>query len=149
MATGKWYGEGALGLTSATAARRFDWVTDTIKVSLHTSAYVPNQDTHNFHDDLTNEIAGGSGYTAGGVTLGSKTLTYDTGSNTVRLDAADAAWTFSASKTMRIAAIYKDTGASATSPLIGYVDFVTDETTSGNFTIQWDAIDGALRMVVS
>lgn len=149
MATAKWYGEGALGLTHATAARRFDWVNDTIKVTLHTSTYVPDQDAHNFADDLTNEVANGNGYTTGGVSLGSKALTYDGASNTVRMDAADAAWTFTASKTARIAVIWKDTGTAATSPLIGYVDFVTDQTTSGNFTIQWDATDGVLRMVVS
>lgn len=149
MATGKWYGLGARQQWSATSADRVDWVTDTIKVSLHTSTYTPDQDTHDYYNDVTNEIAAGSGYTAGGETLASKTLTYDTASNTVRLDAADVTWTFSGSKTFRYAVIYKSTGVSTTSVLMGYVDFVTDQTTSGTFTLQWDATDGVLRAVVS
>lgn len=149
MATGKWYGEGVLGQFSTTAARRVDWTTDTIKVLLTTATYTPDQDAHNFHDDITNEIANGDGYTTGGVTLGTKSLTYDTASNTVRLDAADASWTLTASRTMRYAVIYSDTGVSGTSPLMGYVDFGSDQTSSGTFTIQWDATDGVLRGVVS
>lgn len=146
--TATWYGAAGLGMVSATAARRFDWVTDTIKTTLHTSLYVPNVDTHDFADDLTNEVATGGGYTTGGVTLASKTLTYDSVSNTVRLDAADAAWTFTVSKTMRYAVVWKDTGVAASSPLLGYVDFGADESSSGTFTLQWDATDGVLRMVV-
>lgn len=144
-----WYGQAGLGMVSTTAARRFDWVTDTIKVTLHTSTYVPNQDTHVFASDLTNEVANGNGYTTGGVTLGTKSTAYDSASNTNRLIAAAASWTFTASKTARIAAIWKDTGAAATSPLLGYVDFGSDQTSSGTFTIQWDATDGVLRMVVA
>lgn len=147
--TAKWFGEGVMGQWSATAARRVDWTTDTIKVLLTTATYVPNQDTHNFHDDITNEVATGNGYTTGGETLGTKSLTYDTVSNTVRLDAADTTWTFTASKTARYAVIYKDTGVSATSPLLGYVDFGADESSSSTFTLQWDATDGVLRAVVS
>lgn len=148
--TSFWYGEGVMGLVHATAARRIDWVGDTINVTLHTATYSPNQDTHNFGDDLTNEVANGNGYTTGGVALGSKALTYDTATNTVRMDAADASWTFSASKTMRYAVIRKVTGgAESTNPLLGYVDFGADETTSGTFTLQWDATDGVFRAVVA
>ena len=42
-----------------------DWLNDTIKVMLVTSAYTPDQDAHDFKDDITNEISG-TGYTAGG-----------------------------------------------------------------------------------
>ena len=144
----KWFGEGAYGLLSATAARRVDWVGDTLKVMLCTSTFVPNQDTHNFKDDVTNEITG-TGYTAGGVTLGTKTLTYDTGSNTVRADAADSVWS-TATFTARIAVLYKDTGVAGTSPVLGYGDFGSDiSVTAANFTITWDATDGVLKMVVS
>lgn len=148
-ATGKWYGLAISGQFSTTAARRVDWGTDTIKVLLTTSSYTPNQDTHDFLDDITNEVANGSGYTTGGETLGTKALTYDTASNTVRLDAADTVWTFSGSKTMRYAVVYKDTGSSATSPLMGYIDFGSDQTSSGTFTLQYDATDGVLRGVVA
>lgn len=52
-----------------------DWLSDTIKASLHTATYSPNRDTHETKADLTNEVTG-TGYSAGGVTLGSKTITY-------------------------------------------------------------------------
>lgn len=148
-ATGKWYGTALKNQWSTTAANRIDFVTDTIKVSLHTATYTPDQDAHDFANDLSNEIANGNGYTTGGYSFTTKTLTYDNASNTVRFDAEDAQWTFSASKTMRYAVVYKDTGAAATSPLMGYFDFGSDQTSSGVFTIQWDATDGILRGVVS
>ena len=46
-----------------------DLDTDTIKVMLVTSTYTPNQDTHTKRSDVTNEVSG-TGYTAGGATLG-------------------------------------------------------------------------------
>lgn len=52
-----------------------DLDTDTLKVALTTSSYTPAPDTHDFFNDITNELSTGSGYTAGGATLGSKTLT--------------------------------------------------------------------------
>lgn len=114
------------------------WVSDTIKVALTTSSYTPAQDTDDFFDDVTNEITG-TGYTAGGATLGSKTCTYDTTSNEVRLDAADTQWT-TASFTARNGVVYKSTGTASTSPLVSYIDFGGDETvSSGTFTIQWDS----------
>jgi hypothetical protein len=145
--TAFWFGEGLLGQWSATAARRVDWDADTIKVALTTSTYTPNQDTHNFFDDVTNEITG-TGYTAGGVALTTSTPTYTGGTNTVSLDAADAQWT-TATFTARYAVIYKDTGAAATSPVLGYVDFGEDQTvSSGTFTIQWHA-DGVFKIVAA
>jgi len=52
-----------------------DWLSDTIKASLHTATYSPNRDTHETKADLTNEVTG-TGYSAGGVALASKTITY-------------------------------------------------------------------------
>lgn len=114
------------------------WTTDTIKVALTTSTYTPNQDTNAFFSDVTNEITG-TGYTAGGATLGSPTSTYDTASDQIRLDAADTTWT-SSTLTARIAVVYKSTGTGSTSPVIGWVDFGADQSTSsGTLTITWDA----------
>jgi hypothetical protein len=116
-------------------------------VALTTSAFTPNQDTHNFFDDVTNEVSG-TGYTAGGVTLAGKTTAYDTGTNEMRLDANDVSWT-TASFTARRAVIYKDTGTAGTSPLLGYVDFGGDQTvSSGTFTITWDAT-GVLKITAA
>ena len=71
--------------------KEVDWDTDTIKVALTTSSYTPNQDTHDYFNDVTNEVTG-TGYTAGGNTLASKTITYDDANNVIILDAADSTW---------------------------------------------------------
>lgn len=51
-----------------------DWLSDTIKCMLCTSTYTPNLDTHIYKSSVTNEITG-TGYTAGGATLGSAAIT--------------------------------------------------------------------------
>jgi hypothetical protein len=115
------------------------WTTASLKVALTTSTYTPNQDTHHFFSDITNEITG-TGYTAGGATLGSPTTTYDTASDQIRLDAADTSWTTS-TLTARDAIVWCDTaGASTTDPVIGWVNFGADvSTTAGTFQITWDS----------
>lgn len=115
-----------------------NYPSDTIKVALCTSTYAPDQDVHDFFNDITNEVTG-TGYTAGGATLGTKTLTYNGGTNTLSIDAADTSWTTS-TITARYAIIYKSTGTASTSPLIAYVDFGADVvSTAGTFQITWDA----------
>ena len=134
--TAKWYGVPIKNQYDGTAVT--DWNTDTIKAALTTSSYAPAQDTDDFFNDVTNEITG-TGYTAGGASLGTLTATYDTTSNEIRLDAADTQWT-SSSFTARNAVIYKSTGTASTSPLVSYIDFGGDETvSSGTFTIQYDS----------
>jgi hypothetical protein len=121
-----------LALTSMLNGQ-INYPTATVKALLATSSYVPNQDTHRYKSDVTNE-ATGSGYTAGGLTLTSKTLTYTTGSNTLALDCADPVWA-AATITARYLVFYVSTGTDSTSPLISYVDFGSDVTaTGGSFT---------------
>lgn len=147
--TAFWYGLAVKDQWGATAADRIDWVTDTIKMSLHTNTYTPNQDTDDYFNDCTNELATAGGYTANGATLGTKTLTYDATSNTVRFKAADVTWT-SATFTARKAVIYKSTGTASTSHVMGYIEFGADQSPSGvDFTVKGDATDGFLRGVVS
>ena len=111
------------------------WATDTIKVALVTSSYTPNQDTHDYWDDVVANEVSGTGYSAGGETLTSPTVTSDAGTNEIRMDAADVAWSGS-TITARYAVIYKATGVNATSPLISYINFSTDQATvSGTFTL--------------
>lgn len=144
--TGFWYGLGVKHAASDTI-----WTSDTIKVALATSTYAPNQDTHEFFSDVTNELTTANGYTAGGVTLASKTLTYDSATNQTRFGAANAVWTATAgnSITARFAIIYKSTGTSTTSPLLGWVNFGADVTATGDtFTITPDAT-GWLRITAS
>jgi hypothetical protein len=121
-----------------------DLDTDTIKVALVTSSYSPDIDSHDFFDDVTNEVTG-TGYTAGGATLGSVTVTADNTDDEGVFDAADTTWS-SSTITARGAVIYKSTGTDSTSPLIAYIDFGADKSSSsGNFTIQWNS-EGILNL---
>lgn len=133
--TAKVYGLAQTSLVN----KLIDWDTDTIKVMLCTSTYTPNQDTHQFKSDVTNEVTG-TGYTATGNTLTSCTTTYTSASNLLTLDAADTSWTTS-TITARYAVIYDASPATdATRPLIAYVDFGADVISSGGtFSITWDA----------
>lgn len=133
--TGKLYGL----VFTALWNKEIDFDTDTIKVALTTSAYTPDQDAHNYFDDVTNEVTG-TGYTAGGATLGSKTVTYTAGTNKHVLDAADTQWATS-TITARTAVIYDASpGSDAARPLIGYQQSDSDIiSTGGNFDIQWNA----------
>jgi hypothetical protein len=128
--------------------KEVDFDTDTIKVALLTSSYTPNQDTHDYFNDVSTYEVSGTGYTAGGATLASKTATYDSGTNVIVLDAADVTWS-SSTITARYAVVYDSTGTSSTSALIGYVDFGSDQSsTNGNFTITWDST-GIVRITVA
>ena len=128
--------------------KEVDFDSDTIKVALLTSSYTPNQDTHDYFNDVSSAEVTGTGYTAGGITLASKTATYDSGTNVIVLDAADVTWS-SSTITARYAVVYDSTGTSSTSALIGYVDFGSDQSsTNGNFTITWDST-GIVRITVA
>jgi len=129
--------------------KEIDWDTDTIKVALLTNAYTPDQDAHNYLDDVVASEVSGTGYTAGGNTLANKTNSYNSGTNVITLDADDTTWS-SSTITARYAVIYDATPATnATRPLIGFVDFGSDQSSSnGNFTITWDAT-GIVRITVA
>ena len=127
--------------------KEVDWDSDTIKVALLTSAYSPNQDTQVYFSDVSGNEVTGTNYTAGGATLASKTITYDSGTNVIKLDAADVTWA-SSTITARYAVVYDDTPASQ-KPLVGYLDFGSDQSSvNGDFTITWDAA-GIARITVS
>lgn len=112
--TGLLYGKVQLSIWN----KELDYDSDTIKARLHTSTYTPDQDAHDYLDDLTNESAGGS-YVSGGVTLASKTTTYTGATNKHALDCADI--TFTVAPNARYV-VFVDTSPAtdATRPLIGY-----------------------------
>src|SRR5678815_1125526 len=119
---GKWF--------TSLGNKEADVNSDTFKTMLTTVTYVPNQDTHQYKSDVTNEITG-TNYTATGVSIGSGTDTYTGGTNVYAVDfATDAAWT-TASFTCRIGVNYDSTpGTDATRPLMTYVDMGADQTVS-------------------
>jgi hypothetical protein len=116
-------------------AKQMDLLSDTLKMSLHTSSYTPNIDTDEVFADATNELSTASGYTAGGATLGTKSISYNATGNVTTFTAADIAWTASGGTlTFRYAVLWDDT--IATDPLIGYIDTGAQSITDGNtFTI--------------
>jgi hypothetical protein len=144
--TTTWYGAGFSNFVKGTANAAWDWDTDTIKLSLHTATYTPDPDTHDFYNDVSNEVSSAN-YTAGGNTLaGPPSVTVDSATNEVRLDANDVSWT-TVTFTTRYAVIYKSTGTASTSPLIAYIDFGADQTVSaGNFSITF-AATGIIKAV--
>ena len=132
---------------TALANKEIDWADDTIKVMLLTSSYTPAQTTHDYLDDVVANEVTGTGYTAGGATLASKTESF--ASQVKQFDAADVTWSTS-TITARYAVVYDASPASnATRPLIAYVDFGADVVSSGgNFTITWDST-GVFTVTVS
>ena len=115
-----------------------DWDTDTIKISFHTSSYTPNKDSHTYRSDLTNELSGG-GYTTGGYTLASCTVTADDTNDRAVFDATDVSES-GITGTFRYGVIYKSTGNDATARLIALIDFGSDQVlASGALTITWNS----------
>jgi hypothetical protein len=133
--TWKWFGNGMLKAVTG----GIDLDTDTFKVMLTTSTYTPNQDTHDFRDDVTNEVTG-TGYTAGGATLAGVSTTYDAASNQVRISWTDPTWPAS-SITARTAVIYKSRGGAATADeLVAFCTNDADVTSTGaTFTLDLPA----------
>jgi hypothetical protein len=136
MATTTVYGKLAVSVFN----KEIDFDSDTIKVALVTSSYTPNQDTNQYWSDVVANEASGTGYTAGGATLASKTVVYDGPTNKTTFDAADVSWTTS-TITARYAVVYDSSPATdATRPLLCYVDFGSNQSSSaGTFTASWSA----------
>ncbi len=106
-----------------------DWAAHDIKVALvDTGTYTVSINTDQFHDDLSGIVA-----TSGN--LASKTTTLGTA------DAADITFTGVSGVNAEALVIYRDTGVSATSPLIAYIDTATGLPVlpnSGDITVTWD-----------
>ena len=119
------------------AGNDVNFLTGTVKSSLHTNTWTPDRDTHDFFDDATNELAG-NGYAQ--QTLASKTITYDSASDQIRWDAADVTFPFNASSTWRYGVLWIDTaGAASTDPLYALLTWDADQSVSTPYTLTWDA----------
>lgn len=106
-----------------------DFDTNTFKAMLVTSAYTPNKNSHDFRDDVTNEVFG-TGYTAGGATS-TVTVTKNTANDQVTIQFGAVSWA-SSTITARGCVYYKSRGGSSSSDeLICYADFGSDVSSSG------------------
>jgi hypothetical protein len=106
-----------------------DFDTDTFKAMLVTSTYTPNKDTHEFRDDVTNEVSG-TGYTAGGV-ASPITVSKDTVNDRVTIQFDAVSWA-SSTITARGCVYYKSRGgASSADEIVAYNDFGSNVASSG------------------
>lgn len=125
-------GANAFGGEVAGDAGQIDFLSDTIKATLHTTTWVPNVDTNEAFADATNELTTANGYTALGVTLGTKTVTYNATGGVTTLSNATFSWTATgAGITFRYMVVWDDTTTTPADVFIGYFDY----TGSGNTTI--------------
>jgi hypothetical protein len=118
-------------------------IAGTLKVALVTVTYSPDQNLHDFFNDITNEVTG-TGYTAGGNSAASPTWSGPDGSGVLTFDASDpAAWAQNGAgfTNARRAIIYYDTGVSTTSRLVAYsADFGADGgNVAGDFSVAFNA----------
>ncbi|MFH1485972.1 MAG: hypothetical protein ABIH46_07875 [Chloroflexota bacterium] len=143
--TAYWYG---LAFTSA-FNKEIDLNDTNVKCALATASYTPDQDTHDYFNDITNEVSGATGYSADGTTLANPAMTYTAGTNVWKFDADDCTWG-SSYITARYGIIYYDNSSVATtSALICYIDFGQDMTSSnGDFKIAFNA-DGICKVTAS
>lgn len=130
-----WYVNGLKSMASAGLG--LSSVSGTIKMMFLSSAYVIDQDNHDFLNDVNANEVTGTGVAAGGVTLGSVTLAVTGSTNTVSIDAADIT---GINVSACYGVIHVSTGTASTSPLYLIVDF--SEGTATNVTITgvtWNA----------
>lgn len=126
----------------------FIFLTDTVKVGILDSTYTPDQNDDYWGDVNAHEVSG-TGYTARGKALTSKTVTYGSGIKTTTFDAADVTWAALTLTDARYLVVYKDSGTNNTSWLMGYVDLGVSKTPSNAaVTITWHA-DGIATLPVA
>jgi hypothetical protein len=105
-------------------------LTDTLKLSLVTSAYSPNMATDQYYSTVT---------ASGGVTAGPITLTSVTGS-AGSLSAANTVFPSVSGAASAYLILFKSTGVDASSPLIAKYDTATGlpvTPNGGNITVAW------------
>lgn len=113
------------GGEAASDVGQMDYLSDAIRMTLHTTTYAPNIDTNEAFADATNELGTANGYTANGVALATKTVSYNATGNVTTLSADDFSWTASgAGLTFRYVVAHDDTVATGppAKPLIGFMD---------------------------
>jgi hypothetical protein len=120
-----------------------DFDSDTFKTMLVTSSYTPNKDTDDFRNDVTNEVAAGGGYTAGGTAATVTVAAIDTANDRIEVTMAGGNWP-SSTITAAGAVIYKSRGgASSADELVAYIDFGGNVVSAaGTFTLT----DSLLRL---
>lgn len=111
----------------------------TFKLMLLTDSHTPDIDAEEFIDDVSANEVSGTGYTAGGETVTTVTVTVDDTNDRAYIDADDVTWS-TATITARYAYLYVDTGTPSTSEIVGYYDYTENKSSSaGLFTHSFTA----------
>lgn len=118
----------------------FNLLTDTIKVALVTG-YTPDIDVHDEWSDISANEESGAGYTAGGETLGTPTVTQDDTNDRGVFDGDDVPWTGLDVGTPSHAIMYSVTAGNL---LIACWE-LGRATNGGDYTLQWNA-DGIILL---
>lgn len=105
---------------------------ETHKALLVQDAYTHNYDTHDFRDDITNEVSG-TGYTTGGATFTTTNITLSSG--VLTYDHDDVSWSSSTITNAMAMVGYFNVGSAATDMLIYLLDFVTAVSTSNGLLL--------------
>lgn len=151
----QWYASAlanAFGSVSSGNTPNIDFLSDNIYCALVSSAYTPNLAAHDFWDDVVANEVSGTGYTANGALLASKTLTV-TAANSWATTAATST-VYSLGRIVRPstgngylyrASVAGTSGGSAPTWPTVVGQTVTDGTVTwtnvGQVIIQWDAAD--------
>lgn len=119
---------------------------ETHKGLLVTDTYTPNYSTHDFRDDITNEIGSGGGYTTGGNTITTTVTTLDAPSSGVwKWDFDDPQWPSSTIVSAMGHVPYFNVGSAATDQLLCLQDFVTAATTNNGLLLVANHADGVIN----
>lgn len=116
--------------------KTIDLVNDVVKIALYSDAFAAGDvDGAAPAYSVTNEISA-SGYSAGGATLGSKTVTQDDTNDRAAWDGADVTWNSLATSTIQQAIAYDDTTATKWNLITWEIG---TNSNGGNYTLQWAA----------
>jgi hypothetical protein len=138
IATGtfKFFGKSLISVYNG----EIDFNSHVIKV-MHTSAtYTPDQDVHDYKDDVTNEVTG-TNVVAGGFTADNCTMTYTGATNVFKLDHDDESIATATASGIATSVWYDSSPATdATRPLLGFVTWdVALSPSAGTLAVNLDA----------
>jgi hypothetical protein len=132
----KWYGPGLAACLSGSV----DLNTDTFKMMFTDSSHTPNPD-HDFRDDIEADEVTGTGLSAGGVTLDNPTVTYTSGTNTVKVDVDDEVISGVTASDIKNLHIYKSRGGASSADELIFYGIATSAISpaGGDLTITFDS----------
>lgn len=132
-------------LQNGTITNNLEDGTVDVNVALLDDSYTPNLGGHASFadvsaDEITNTTANDSGYTQGGATLTSKSITVDTTNRVVDFDADDVTFTNSTIDARYVVVYHADPADEVDQDLIALIDLEEIKSSeNADFTIEWSA----------